>query len=309
MKRKQLRSVDAEGNPIRDEAPPIDDMEHRSRQRAQTTPSLPQSERVHQRNLGHTPNENRPVHKEESPYLQAIDSSPAQSRQTSDVRKRTNQHPDEARILKQQQEIYEQSVREKNTEHVRDRNTEHIRDDERRDSHRSSRSSKSSRGSQSSHREHERRLVDDQMALRQQVHSLDQIHHSNSDRQNSRQRRSVRSTDGKETTWDLQVGLASSNEKQQHQPQQKPPNSGNPRQNTDTAADDKRHKEYNNVAREIDPTYQTIGPPGKNNVQEGILETETSLSDVRPVPVIQNVKRPSKEEQKKKKKWFSKKEK
>jgi len=72
--------------------------------------------------------------------------------------------------------------------------------------------------------------------------------------------------------------------------------------------------DYNNIARNIDPTYrssppepdyQTIGPAFKSQV--GMIEVSSNpLANVPPVNVIPNVKRSSKQSDKKKSKKVSK---
>ena len=62
----------------------------------------------------------------------------------------------------------------------------------------------------------------------------------------------------------------------------------------------KNNTNHRNIAADIDPTYSTI-----NHFSQAKRET-----DIRPAPVVQNVKRTTlNDAEKKKKKWFSKKEK
>lgn len=270
--------MDARGRPIQDES------DYREHPRVHTVSSQTASDKSsdrHSRENGRLEVSGRQG--EESLYLQAVDSS----RLRDDARMRTKQPINDAKVIQQQHQLHDDALRRTNSTQAR------ISDVDRRSSHRSSRGSKHSGNDKS---DQDRRLIDDQNVLRQQAKSIKQTSHSGS--QQSCHRSSVRSRNSQEeTTWDLQVAPVKDSQ----------PLNGNPRQDIYDTPEENNRIEYN-VARAIDPTYQTIGPTSKLNGQVGILETEQTVADVRPVPVIKNVKRPSKEEQKKKKKWFSKKD-
>ena len=124
---------------------------------------------------------------------------------------------------------------------------------------------------QGQHAESQRgRLVDEQKALQQQMRLVDNIQHG---RPSSRKSRETNETNVSQYT-----------------------------NHYDTP-------ENENIATNIDPTYNmysSIGPPRERNSRHEYSDEAIPQS----VPVIQNVKRSSHDESsKKKKKWFSKKEK
>lgn len=265
-KLKRIQSVGAK------ERPAQNDQIFRERERTHTTSARPSNHQESCRDQ----NEVNSRHVEESLYLQAVDSP--HSKEYGDARKRTK--PNAAATVEQQriQPRYQDSTQLPDTEYMRKSN-----------------GNRSNRDTQNFHGvpekiDQSRKLIDDQNVLRQQAKSIEQ---TQSGSRQSRHRSSVKSRNREEeTTWDLEVSPVTQ--------------ARQPRRNIYDTPEENNRIQYDNVARSLDPTYQTIGPPSKLNGQLGILETEQNVADVRPVPVIQNVKRPSKEDQKKKKKWFSK---
>ncbi|XP_057304072.1 trichohyalin-like isoform X1 [Hydractinia symbiolongicarpus] len=131
----------------------------------------------------------------------------------------------------------------------------------------------------------EPRLVDDQRALQQQMRHVDQLQQNGVDRQRGDSKKQKNKQP--DNTWGLEY---QSSNKQRVEPRY----------------DTKEKQHYNNVAVSIDPTYSSIDSLKRGTPPPSSLDEH---GDVRAAPVIQNVKRPSHSDEKKKKKWFSKKEK
>ena len=156
--------------------------------------------------------------------------------------------------------------------------------------------------------------MDDQMMMRQQARELSRV----SGQQN------IQSPSSTKNSKKQQQQQQQQQQKQTKKPQQNlntydgdygvnaRPSGHAPRRNENLYTEQERNKDidYNNIARNIDPTYQsgppepdyqTIGPAFKSQV--GMIEVGNNpLSNVAPVNVIPNVKRSSKQSDKKKSK-------
>lgn len=266
---------------------------------AETTPTRSQSEKSHR------PRERHNIHRqtkqsEEQIYLKAVDSPSHKNyadHENSKERKRADHQPiDREKTIRQQEEIYRQA------QSASRKQTRHKEDDKQTCESRNHQRPKKESGN-------DRRLIDDQMMLRQHARDIAKTSAtpSPSNNEHKNDKRQQRQWQHNRYDSDLDPDFHAQNRPRGHAPRST--------ENLYDKPEENNAIDYNNIARNIDPTYkgtpkepdyQTIGPPNTFKGHVGSIDIDSrAITNVAPVPVIPNVKRSSRQEEKKKsKKWF-----